>query len=279
MKRSLLTIITLLMVTFLAVSLSCKNMGAEEGDINGKNSQETAEKEPEAEVIEETGDQTADQEEDQEAEGPGSTEGEYFVGGILKSVDTGNNMIIIEQLINDPDEVIVQPEVVLSPDYKVVKSTLDIEEGEERYSDITLEDIPLGSEIGILFNEDDTADLIIYQVMEGFDDREIIENIVLGFIDAVSQDEEYRFFSSQTRAMVGSEEEYKRGDKSDIYFIIKESHSNWDNVAVTDIVIDGDTAAAEITGDRTAEGVLYQGEEVVFSLIKEGETWYIDFSS
>ena len=45
------------------------------------------------------------------------------------------------------------------------------------------------------------------------------------------------FFSSGTVNMVGSEEEYKNGDKSDIYFIIKGSHSNWENIEFGSIVI------------------------------------------
>jgi len=93
------------------------------------------------------------------------TEGEYFTGAILKSIDTRNNKIIVEQLINDPDEIIIEPEVRLSEDYKVIKSILNIETGEEESTGMALEEIPVGSEIGILFSKDDTAKLIIYQVL------------------------------------------------------------------------------------------------------------------
>ena len=105
---------------------------------------------------------------------PGDTnpvEGEYFTGAILKSIDTKNNKIVVEQLINDPDEIIIEPEVRLSEGYKVIRSILNIETGEEESTDMALEEIPIGSEIGILFSKDDTAKLIIYQVLIESDDK------------------------------------------------------------------------------------------------------------
>ena len=171
----------------------------------------------------------------------GGTEGGYFSGAILKAIDVENNTIVVEQLINDPDETIIEPEVVLAPDYKVVLSVLNIEAGEEKYTDIKLEDIPLESEIGIMFSEDNMAELIIYQVLEDLGDEEILKNTVLGFIEAVKIDEEYDYFSSGTIAIVGTEEEYRNGDNSDIYFIIKESHSTWEDIEITEINIEGNT--------------------------------------
>ena len=111
------------------------------------------------------------------------------------------------------------------------------------------------------------------------DDEGEITDTVLGFIEAVKNDEEYGYFSSQTIAVVGSWEEYINGEKSDIYFIIKESHSSWQNIRVTWVDIDGYSAEAEITGDRTAEGMEYEGDRVIFRLIKEDGIWKIDFSS
>jgi len=86
------------------------------------------------------------------------------------------------------------------------------------------------------------------------------------------------FFSSGTVNMVGSEEEYKNGDKSDIYFIIKESHSNWENIEFGSIVIINNKATIEIIGDRMAEGTKYEGDKVIFDFIKENGQWKIDFS-
>ena len=89
--------------------------------------------------------------------------GEYFVNAILKSIDVKNNMIIVEQLINEPDEKEISPEVTLSNDCKIVKVILERPEEKETVSEITLESIKLGSEIGIIFTSDNTARAIIYQ--------------------------------------------------------------------------------------------------------------------
>ncbi|MCJ7666545.1 MAG: hypothetical protein MUO59_07415, partial [Actinobacteria bacterium] len=127
-------------------------------------------------------------------------------------------------------------------------------------------------------NEDNTAELIIYQIVTESIDEESLMVVLFGFFDAVEQDSEYEYFSSATINMVGSEEEYKNGDRSDIYFIIKESHSNWENIEIESIVIIDDTATIEIMGDRMAEGMKYEGEKVVFDFVKENGEWMIDFS-
>jgi hypothetical protein len=154
-----------------------------------------------------------------------------------------------------------------------------MEDSEEKYTNIGLEDIPLESEIGIMFGGDGKAQLIIYQVIVDFNEEELLGNTVLGFLDAVAADEEYDYFSSGTILMVGTEQEYINGDKSDIYFIIKESHSTWENVVITSARIKEDEAEVDITGDRMAEGTVYEGDMVTFRLVKEQGTWKIDFSS
>jgi len=184
----------------------------------------------------------------------------------------------VEQLINDPDEIIIEPQVTLSKDYKVVKSILDIEAGEEKTTDITLTDIPLGSEIGILFNKEGTAELIIYQVLEEEYEKERLEDVLLDFFEAVKLGEEYKYLSSSTKDIVGTEQEYKNGDKSDIYFIIQESHSNRENVEIQDISIDNNTATVTFTGERIVEGIKSEDEEVAFDFVKEDGEWKIDFS-
>jgi len=89
--------------------------------------------------------------------------GEYFVNAILKSIDVKNNMIIVEQLVNEPNEKEISPEVKLSADCKIVKVILERPEEKESVSEITLDSIKLGSEIGIIFKSDNTARAIIYQ--------------------------------------------------------------------------------------------------------------------
>ena len=89
--------------------------------------------------------------------------GEYFVNAILKSIDVKNNMIIVEQLVNEPNEKEISPEVKLSADCKIVKVILERPEEKESVSEITLDSIKLGSEIGIIFKSDNIARAIIYQ--------------------------------------------------------------------------------------------------------------------
>ena len=89
--------------------------------------------------------------------------GEYFVNAILKSIDVKNNMIIVEQLINEPNEKEISPEVKLSEGFKIVKVILERPDEKETVSEITLDSIKLGSEIGIIFKSDNTARAIIYQ--------------------------------------------------------------------------------------------------------------------
>ena len=46
--------------------------------------------------------------------------GEYFVNAILKDIDIENNKIIVEQLMNEPNEKEISPEVKLSEDCKMI---------------------------------------------------------------------------------------------------------------------------------------------------------------
>ena len=89
--------------------------------------------------------------------------GEYFAGAILKKIDLANSKIIVEQLINEPNEKIIPPEVTLATDCKIVKIILERPEEKEITTEITLNDIAIGSEIGIIFRADNTARAIIYQ--------------------------------------------------------------------------------------------------------------------
>ncbi len=103
-------------------------------------------------------------------------------------------------------------------------------------------------------------------------------NLLNSFFEAVKTDTEYIYFSSATAAIVGTEEEYKNGTKSDYYFMIKESHSHWENIEIETVDINGDTANIGIIGDRLGEGTLYEGDKVTFRFVKENGEWKIDFS-
>jgi len=269
-----------LFIIVASISLgSCRTAGVGEEQITDtitEEQDEKAEEDSEKEISDKDTENKED--EDKEIDKEDSHQGEYFTEAILKNIDIGNNIIIVEQLINDPDEKIIDPEIILSEDYKVIKSILDIEEGEEKIIDITLDDIPAGSEIGILFNENDTAELIIYQVSEESYEKERLENVLFSFFDAVKEQEEYEYFSSTLKSIVGSEEEYKNGDKTDIYFIIQESHSSWENIKIVDISINENIATVTFTGDRMVEGMKSEDEKISFNFVKEENEWKIDFS-
>ncbi|MFO7928831.1 MAG: hypothetical protein R6U35_04110 [Candidatus Humimicrobiaceae bacterium] len=103
-----------------------------------------------------------------------------------------------------------------------------------------------------------------------------LNGILLDFIDASKKDEEYSFFSSKTKEMVGTEEEYKAGAKSDIFFILKESLSNINRVVPERVTYYGQRAILTVRMDRTVEGMEYQGEEVKYKFVWEEEKWKID---
>ena len=94
--------------------------------------------------------------------------GEYFVYAILKSIDTENNVIIVKQLVNEPNEKIIEPQVKLSSNCRIIKVILEMPDEKENISEIKLSDIPESSEIGIIFKSDNTARAVIYQ--------ELVEN-------------------------------------------------------------------------------------------------------
>jgi hypothetical protein len=104
-----------------------------------------------------------DSQSDKIVENADPQKGEYFVNAVLKIIDIKNNKITVEQLINEPDEKEISPEVKLSEDCKIVKVILERPDEKETVSEITLGSIKLGSEIGIIFQSDNTARAIIYQ--------------------------------------------------------------------------------------------------------------------
>lgn len=101
----------------------------------------------------------------------------------------------------------------------------------------------------------------------------------LSLIDAVRSGNEYDYFSSATKEIVGTEEDYKNSTKSDIYFIIAESHRSWENLQVVSVnLTSANSAEVTVKGDRKAEGIDYIGDEVTFSFVFENDEWKIDFS-
>ncbi len=132
-------------------------------------------------------------------------------------------------------------------------------------------------------NAGETAEEPVEEISEGQEGdekttEEYFLNILISFLEAVKTDTEYMYFSSATAAIVGTEEEYKNGTKSDYYFIIKESHSHWENIEIETVDINGDAADIGIIGDRMAEGMLYEDDKVTFKFVKENGEWKIDFS-
>jgi len=115
----------------------------------------------------------------------------------------------------------------------------------------------------------------------GFEEstKKLLGDQALNFIDAVKSGNEYDYFSSTTKEIVGTEQEYKNSTKSDIYFIIAESHSGWKNLQVVSVnMISADNAEVTIRGDRKAGGIDYIGDEVTFHFVLENDGWKIDFS-
>lgn len=96
--------------------------------------------------------------------------GEYMTAALLKSVNASGDSITVEQLINEPNEKIIDSHVKLLNDCKIYKNILiRTDEGEKEYTaEISINDIPLNTEIGIGFTKDNLAKMIISQ--EWFED-------------------------------------------------------------------------------------------------------------
>lgn len=92
-------------------------------------------------------------------------EGEYMVSAKLVEVDAASGELIVEQIINEPNEKIIDPEVKLANDYRVYKSILiRSNESEREYTaEISINEIPFNTEIGIGFTRDNLARIIIAQ--------------------------------------------------------------------------------------------------------------------
>ncbi len=92
--------------------------------------------------------------------------GETFIYAILEWADYDNKIIGIEQLINEPYEEELGPQLQLADGYQVQMSVVERhEDGEEEYIvDISLKDIPIGEEIGIIVNAQGKARAIVYNV-------------------------------------------------------------------------------------------------------------------
>jgi len=126
-------------------------------------------------------------------------------------------------------------------------------------------------------DEEPAEDIVIHGEDSDEEIKQELFIILNNFLQAVKENKEYAFFDSYTVDVVGSEEEYKNGTSSDIFYIIKESHSSWKNISVESVVSDGNRALLKVKGDRTVEGMEYKGEQIRFKFINENEIWKIDF--
>ena len=117
--------IAIIAILFFAASFTlsgCINKTAEKTAIETEN---TIEKTTDETISETTGapTETSVLDSNQSAkivEDTDPQKGEYFVNAILKDIDIENNKIIVEQLINEPNEKEISPEVKLSEDCKMV---------------------------------------------------------------------------------------------------------------------------------------------------------------
>jgi len=106
--------------------------------------------------------------------------------------------------------------------------------------------------------------------------KEIFEKLLVFFTDVKVQ-KEYDYFSSYTKLMVGSKEEYISREKSDIIFVIQENHSSWEDVTFEKMKLYKERASLMIRGNRIVEGVKYKEDLQEFRFIKEDDSWKIDF--
>ena len=92
-------------------------------------------------------------------------EGEYMVSALLKGMNLEARTLKVEQLINEPNEKIIDPVVSLASDCKAYKSILVISDAEmkEYTKEISIREIPLGTEIALGFTKDYLVRIIISQ--------------------------------------------------------------------------------------------------------------------
>ena len=168
------TIVAIVIAIFLLSSLTLFGFGCKKTQ-ESVTSETVESKEGSSEVSEtttqpKTTKSTSDTSNSKYETDPGA--GEYFVNALLKeivlSASSNSRTIKVEQLINEPDAKKINPEVKLANDCKFVKIILERPSEKETITEINLEDIPIGSEIGIIFNSDNTAKTIMFQ--------EIVEN-------------------------------------------------------------------------------------------------------
>jgi hypothetical protein len=161
------------------------------------------------------------------------------------------------------------------------KDISDIEEILEETEEAAVEEIPEEAYKETALEENESAEEPAEEISGGQEDEtaeDFFLNLLNSFFEAVKTDTEYIYFSSATAAIVGTEDEYKNGAKSDYYFIIKESHSHWESIEIETVDINGNIADIGIIGDRMGEGTLYEDDKVTFRFVKENGEWKIDFS-
>ncbi|HAX18437.1 MAG TPA: hypothetical protein DCY00_07585 [Actinobacteria bacterium] len=167
MIKKFLTLV--IMLVFALLMTSCISEEGKKNEITDNNSATSSQttvisEETEKENIQTTETTIADDEKkDLEIKETNPAEGEYFVYAILKNIDKQNNTITVEQLINEPNEKEIQPDVVLSDECQIIKIVLEKSTEKETFTEISLDDIVINSEIGIIFRSDNTARAVILQ--------------------------------------------------------------------------------------------------------------------
>lgn len=107
-------------------------------------------------------------------------------------------------------------------------------------------------------------------------EEELFE-IFKDFIEAVNKNNEYSFFSNETKTLIGTEEEYKKNDKSNLYSKIREDFKNWENFHTNGIEFVKNTIILSIVGDRIIKGKKKKNETIDLRFIEENSKWKIEF--
>ncbi len=161
--------IIICIIVFALFVTSCRDAGKEENEVSQSSSVSTSqaadtESEADGEDVQTT-ESTAEDigKEDLKIKETNPSEGEYFVYAILKSINIQESTIIVEQLINEPNEREIKPEVTLEQDCQIFRIVLEQATEKETITLISLSDIEINSEIGIIFNSDNNARAILFQ--------------------------------------------------------------------------------------------------------------------
>lgn len=109
-------------------------------------------------------------------------------------------------------------------------------------------------------------------------DQEDAITTVQSFVQDIKNNEMYKYLSKETIKDVGSEEEFKKEEKSDLHKVIISDHGYWVSLSVTDAKFKKNKAEVVAVGNRTVNGEYRENDKVLFALQKERSQWKIDFT-